>query len=125
MRGIIARSQFPNHCFAVALVAHFTDYPKSVSGCSTTPYQIFFLVRNEEVAGSIPVSSTKNTALTRRHGHVVQLTIRAAFLRESSPENPREQRKNSDQIPAESPKGPVSARVDEVEMKVVSRHIDF
>ena len=30
-----------------------------VSDCRTVPYLRFFLVRNEEVAGSIPVSSTK------------------------------------------------------------------
>jgi hypothetical protein len=32
---------------------------KDVSGCSTAPYDIPFLIRNEEVAGSIQVSSTK------------------------------------------------------------------
>jgi hypothetical protein len=30
-----------------------------LSDCRTVPYLRFFLVRNEEVAGSIPVSSTK------------------------------------------------------------------
>jgi hypothetical protein len=37
----------------------FEVFSKDVSGCSTASYDISFLVRNEEVAGSIPVSSTK------------------------------------------------------------------
>ena len=32
---------------------------KNLSDCGAAPYLRFFLVRNEEVAGSIPVSSTK------------------------------------------------------------------
>jgi len=31
---------------------------KDVNGCSTTPYDFFFLVRNEEAEGSNPFSST-------------------------------------------------------------------
>src|SRR4029077_2205512 len=34
-----------------------------LSDCRTVPYLRFFLVRNEEVAGSIPVSSTKLSLL--------------------------------------------------------------
>jgi|SRR5437867_13121375 len=43
----------------VAQVAHLKEGLKDVSGCSTTPYEFFHLVRNEDVAGLISVSSTK------------------------------------------------------------------
>ena len=36
-----------------------------LSDCRTVPYLRFFLVRNEEVAGSIPVSSTNYFALRK------------------------------------------------------------
>src|SRR5882757_6773924 len=36
----------------------FEGFSKDVSGCSTTPYDISFLVRNEEAGGSNPLSST-------------------------------------------------------------------
>ena len=43
----------------VAQVAHLKADSKDVSGCSTAPYEFSSLVRNEEVAGSTPVSSTR------------------------------------------------------------------
>src|SRR6266850_37285 len=42
----------------VAQVAHLRLLSKDVSGCSTTPYDFSFLVRNEEAGGSNPLSST-------------------------------------------------------------------
>jgi len=49
----------PQAFAAVAQVAHLGDFSKDVSGCSTTPYDISFLVRNEEAGGSNPLSSTR------------------------------------------------------------------
>jgi hypothetical protein len=43
---------------SVAQVAHLSVYPEDVSGCSTASYEFSCLVRNDEVAGSTPVSST-------------------------------------------------------------------
>jgi len=45
-------------CVWVAQVAHLRLLSKDVSGCSTTPYEFIFLVRNEEAGGSNPLSST-------------------------------------------------------------------
>jgi hypothetical protein len=42
----------------VAQVAYLRRYSKDVRGCSTAPYEFILFVRNEEVADSIPVSST-------------------------------------------------------------------
>ncbi len=43
----------------VAQVAHLRAFSKDVSGCSTVSCEFFRLVRNEEVGGSSPLSSTK------------------------------------------------------------------
>ena len=43
----------------VVRVVQFRAPLKNLSDCDAAPYLRFFLVRNEEVAGSIPVSSTK------------------------------------------------------------------
>jgi len=43
----------------VSQVAHLRAYSKDVSGCNTAPYEFFPIVRNEEVVGSNPISSTK------------------------------------------------------------------
>ena len=46
---------------SVAQVAHFKGHLKKVSGCNTMPYEIYYLVRNEEAEGSNPFSSTNLT----------------------------------------------------------------
>jgi hypothetical protein len=49
----------------VVQVVQLESLLERLSDCRTVPYLRFFLVRNEEVAGSIPVSSTKLLCLAK------------------------------------------------------------
>jgi len=64
----------------VAQVAHLKEGLKDVSGCSTTPYEFFRLVRNEDVAGLISLSSTKQIKASKiRYRIVLLLGIALSF----------------------------------------------
>jgi hypothetical protein len=57
----------------VAQVANLKEGLKDVNGCSTTRYEFFRLVRNEDVAGSISVSSTKQIKASKIRYRIVLL----------------------------------------------------
>jgi hypothetical protein len=46
-------------CSKFSKVLHLRAASFDVSGCDAMSYEFISIVRNEEVAGSIPVSSTK------------------------------------------------------------------
>jgi hypothetical protein len=59
---------------SVVRVVQLESPLERLSDCRTVPYLRFFLVRNEEVAGSIPVSSTNPFNIAKLYA--IELVVR-------------------------------------------------